>query len=80
MNTGEALRVHRAVEFIRHRVECGDEFGWDVEDVEEELPAVLAFYGISYDSFSDEALSVLMTELGWLAEAEQEREVVRIYA
>jgi hypothetical protein len=80
MNTGEAFRVHQAAEYIRHRVDCGEEFGWDVEDVEEELPAVLAFYGFCYEDFSEEGISVLMTELEQLAEAEQDREIVRIFA
>ena len=69
------LQLHWMVEKVR----SADGFPFDVEDVEERLPEVLAFYGFAEELTEREAAEV-RRDLVALAEATQEAEMVRLVA
>jgi hypothetical protein len=80
MSLAQSLRINRIVEYIRHQAEFNCEgFQWNVEDIEDDILAVLASYGI-VENFSDEEIARLKNELEILADEEQTREMERIYA
>jgi hypothetical protein len=81
MNSEQSYKMHMAIEYMRHRIDCGEEFGWNFEDIEsDEIHTILGCYGIVSDDFSSEAIEVLRSELIEIAEKEQDREMGRIYA
>ena len=80
MSLAQSVRINRIVGYIRHQAEFNCEgFQWNVEDIEEDIFAVLASYGI-VENFSDEEIARLKNELEILADEEQTREMERIYA
>jgi hypothetical protein len=73
--------VHKTIEYIKHIAEFKDDsFGWEVDDIENDLPAVLGHYGILFDDFSSTQHAMLKEDLVTLAEREYESEIARIYA
>ena len=73
-------RIHQQVEYIRHLSEFRDEgFAWNARDIEEDLNAVLAFYGLFLDNETEEEIAVLKEELLIIAEEERVSEMGRIY-
>ena len=79
MNTEESYRVHMAIEYIKHRLDCGESFAWEPEDIDDEFYTILGFYGVSVEEFTSESLTIMKEELLELSELEQEKEIIRIY-
>jgi len=75
----QAFKRNKAIEYIKHLVDCGDEFAWEPEDIEDEVHSILAYYGIDSEMFTDESLGMIRDELMELWENSREIEMVRIY-
>ena len=69
------IERHWVVEKIR----SADDFPFDIDDVEERLPEVLAFYGFA-DPLGERDTVELRRDLLVLAEVRQEAEMVRLTA
>ena len=82
MNREQSYLVHKVVEYIKSLVELGSEggFHWADDDIENNLAEILACYDINIDAFSDEETAMIKEEFLQLAEKEEKREIVRIYA
>jgi len=82
LNTYQKQRLHNVVEYVKHlpQVQASDEgFAFDVEDVQEDIHRVLAFYEID-DEFDAEELQVLASEFQQMAEQADMAESSRLAA
>jgi len=68
-----SLKINSIVEYIKSR----NEFPFDPEDVEEDLPGVLGFFGFC-ELLDKEEASTLKQALTALAFEDQEAEVIRM--
>jgi hypothetical protein len=81
MTAYQNMRALLTVEYIKQQADFKEEgFHFNTEDIEEDLQAVCGFYEVFIDTYSDEEIAFIRKRLMKMAENEQTKEMVRIYA
>ena len=79
MKPEERLRVHNAVEYVKHSSKYSrGGFHWDEFDVIDNIGSVMADFGIWIDSFTDEGIARLKEDLLGVAEEQHKKEMTRM--